>query len=297
MVGRANRSEHINWNQVFYFSQIAATGSMKAAAEKLGLSSPTLSEHLAQLEADLNIKLFQRQYRKLALTPEGARLFQYARQMFETGKRFIDVIAPTPLGLYPLSVGMVPGSSFTFAFDVLQSYLREYRELSLNVLSFKHEQLESALLEGRLDFGFTDRKSERKDIVQIPIDVSDLAFFVSKDVEEKSLKEYLATMPLVICQSGRIGPSAIEEVLDSIDLKPQSIVVSEYPSFVKHLCKGGLGIAVLGKTHFDDEPTMRKLSLPKEIPNLVERLYVSWPKAAENAEAVKRLQPFLKKAD
>lgn len=293
MAGRIARGDHINWNQVFYFSQIADTGSMKAAAEKLGLSSSTLSEHLAQLESDLNVKLFQRQHRKLTLTSEGARLFQYARQMFETGKRFIDVISPIPLGSYPISVGMVPGSSFAFAFNVLHNYLREFSDVSLNVLSLKHEQLETALLEARLDFGFTDRRSERRDIVQVQIASSELNFFVSQNIPEKSLRDYLQTMPLALCQSERIGPSAIEEVLDSFDLHPKNVVVSEYPSFVKHLCRQGLGVAVLGSSHFSDDTTMKMLKLPSEFPNLVERLYATWAADSENAESVKRLQPFL----
>jgi DNA-binding transcriptional LysR family regulator len=88
MNGIINRADQINWNQVFYFSEIAAAGSVKNAAEKLGLSPSTLSEHLGQLEHDLNIKLFQRQHRKLILTDEGARLFHSAREMFESGKTF-----------------------------------------------------------------------------------------------------------------------------------------------------------------------------------------------------------------
>lgn len=293
MVGRIDRVSHINWNQVFYFSQIAAAGSMKAAAEKLRLSSSTLSEHLAQLEAELCVKLFQRQHRKLALTSEGARLFQYARQMFETGKGFIDVISPIPLGCYPVSVGMVPGSSFDFAYNMLQRYLREYRELSLNVVSIKHEQLENALIEARMDFGFTDRRSERKNIMQVPVVTSELTFFASKKVADMPLREILLRMPLVLCRSERIGRSAVEEVLDSLDLNPRNIVISEYPSFVKHLCREGLGIAVLGKSHFDDDPTMTMLDLPREFPCLVERLYVTWTLDSENAEAIAKLKSML----
>lgn len=293
MPGRHERSNHINWNQVFYFSQIAETGSMKAAAERLGLSSSTLSEHLSQLEADLHLKLFQRQHRKLALTSEGARLFQYARQMFETGRRFIDVIAPTPLGNHPICVGMVPGSSFGFAYSILHRYLAEYQDLSLTVTCMRHERLETALLEARVDFGFTDRRSERRDIVQSQIASSELGFFISSRVPNRSLNEHLESMPLVLCQSDRLGPSVIEEVLDSLDIHSKRIVVAEYPSFVKYLCQEGLGIAVLGKGHFINGPSMKMLELPAEFPALVERLYLTWAADAGNAEAVIRLKPLL----
>ncbi len=288
-----NRGDQINWNQVFYFSQIAAIGSIKDAAEKLSLSPSTLSEHLSQLEADLNVKLFQRQHRKIALTSEGARLFQHARQMFETGRRFIDVISPTALGCYPISVGMVTGSSYSFAHDVLHRYLRAYSDISLNVLRFQHDQLESALLEARLDFGFTDRKTDRKDVGQKLVVESELRFFVSKSIPELSLAEYLQTKPLVICRGDRNSPSAVEELLDTVNLSPRNVIVSEYPSLVEFLCRAGDAVAVLGRAHFADDPTMRMLSLPLEFPPLVERLYVSWAIDSQNSESIQKLMVLL----
>src|SRR5688572_29086894 len=95
------KGSQINWNQVYYFSEIAAVGSIKDAAAKLDLTASTLSLHLSQLETDLEIQLFYRQHRKLTLTPEGTRLFLHAKAMFETGQRLIDVVSPVPLGCYP----------------------------------------------------------------------------------------------------------------------------------------------------------------------------------------------------
>lgn len=96
------KGNQINWNHVFYFCQIARHGSIKTAATELGLSSPTLSEALNELEKDLEVVLFRRQHRKLVLTRQGSRLFQHAKQMFEAGQRLIDVVSPVPLGCYPL---------------------------------------------------------------------------------------------------------------------------------------------------------------------------------------------------
>lgn len=293
MVGRISRGDHINWNQVFYFSQIAATGSMKAAAEILGLSSSTLSEHLSQLEADLNLKLFQRQHRKMTLTADGARLFHYARQMFETGKRFIDVISPTALGGYAVSIGIVTSSSYAFAHAIINRYLKCFDDVSLNVLRYQHDALETALLEARLDFGFTDRKSERRDIVQHLVVESELCFFVSKKVPELALKEYLQTLPLVICRGDRNGPSAVEDLLDSIGLAPRNVIVAEYPSLVEFLCREGSAVAVLGRAHFATDPTMRMLSLPLEFPSLVERLYASWASDSQNSQKILQLRDVL----
>lgn len=293
MSGRVNRGDQINWNHVFYFSEIAASGSVKAAAEKLGLSPSTLSEHLGQLESDLNLKLFERQNRKMHLTPEGARLYTSARQMFETGKRFIDLISPTSLGCYPISVGIVPGSSYSFAHGILQNYIKSHRDVSAHILQFQHDDMETALLEAKLDFGFTDQRSERKNIIQTTVEASELNFFVSGKLPDKDLSEFLDELPLVICRSNRRGPTAAEEVLESMDLTPKSLVVSEYPSLVESLCREGACIAILGRSHFEKDPSVRMLKSPIDFPRLTEKLYATWHVDGENSEAIKRLKPFL----
>lgn len=293
MSTRVIRGDQINWNHVYFFSEIAALGSVKAAAEKLGLSPSTLSEHLGQLESDLNLKLFERQNRKLHLTAEGARLSASARQMFETGKRFIDLISPTPLGSYPISVGIVPGSSYSFAHKILQNYIKSHDDVSAHILQFQHYDMEKAILEAKLDFGFTDQRSERKNIVQTTVEASELNFFVSATLPEKDLADFLTELPLVVCRSGRRGPTAAEEVLESMDLAHKCLVVSEYPSLVESLCREGACIAILGRSHFESDPSVRMLNSPKDFPRLTEKLYATWHVDGENSEAIKRLKPFL----
>jgi DNA-binding transcriptional LysR family regulator len=287
------RGDQINWNQVFYFSEIAAAGSIKIAAEKLDLSPSTLSEHLSQLESSLNVRLFQRQHRKIILTPEGARLFQYARQMFETGKRFIDVISPTALGGYPVTIGVVPSPSYSFAHRLIADYIRRHRDASVHVLSYQQEALEAALLESKLSFGFTDRRSDRKGIVQCPAFSSELGFFVSSELAGRELQDLLTELPLLICRSERRMPSGVEEILGALDLTPANIVVSEYAVLVENLCREGAGVALLGRMHFRNDPTVRMLQLSPNFPRMSEKLYATWLHDGENTEAVQRLKAFL----
>jgi DNA-binding transcriptional LysR family regulator len=297
MSEKIKRGDQINWNQVFYFSEIAAAGSIKDAAEKLGLTSSTLSAHLSQLESDLNIKLFQREHRKLTLTSDGASLFQSARQMFESGKRFIDVISPRSLGCYPVSIGIVPGASYAFAHNIIKKYIFVHGGTSLNVLRIQHDEIEPSLLQSKIDFGFTERKSDNPEIRQKSVVASDLSFFVSSHLPQKSLRQHLQKMPMVICRSERRVPSAVEEVLECLDLSPRNIIISEYPSLVEFLCRQGTAVGVLGALHFADEPGVRKLSLPKDFPSLKERLYATWAAGTENLQAIQSLIGILEETD
>ncbi|UWQ81313.1 LysR family transcriptional regulator [Leisingera sp. S132] len=72
-----------DWNHIRAFLATAETGSLSAAARKLGLTQPTLSRQVAALEADLGVLLFERLGRALALTDAGQELLAHSRKMGE----------------------------------------------------------------------------------------------------------------------------------------------------------------------------------------------------------------------
>ncbi len=73
--------DKIDWNHARAFCATADSGSLSAAARKLGLTQPTLSRQVAALEAELGVALFERVGKKLALTDAGLGLVEHARAM------------------------------------------------------------------------------------------------------------------------------------------------------------------------------------------------------------------------
>src|SRR5215469_14636458 len=53
------------------FRAVASYGSFTKAAEAMGYSQPSISHQVAQLERELSAQLFERQPRRVALTPAG----------------------------------------------------------------------------------------------------------------------------------------------------------------------------------------------------------------------------------
>jgi DNA-binding transcriptional LysR family regulator len=53
------------------FREVAVLGSFTRAAEVLGYAQPSVSHHIAQLERELGAQLFERQPRRVRLTPAG----------------------------------------------------------------------------------------------------------------------------------------------------------------------------------------------------------------------------------
>ncbi|CAN7409556.1 LysR substrate-binding domain-containing protein [Bosea sp. LjRoot90] len=64
------------------FEAAARSGSFSAAAESLNLTHGAISRQVAKLEHWLGLRVFERQARGVALTPEGQRLFQRTQEAF-----------------------------------------------------------------------------------------------------------------------------------------------------------------------------------------------------------------------
>jgi molybdate transport repressor ModE-like protein len=76
----------ISLGQLELFERVAQEGSISAAARALGLSVATASRQLQQLEQHLGAPLFNRSTRSLALTQQGERFRDDARQILNTAR-------------------------------------------------------------------------------------------------------------------------------------------------------------------------------------------------------------------
>lgn len=75
------RMDQPDWNQLKAFLETAETGSLSAAARKLGLTQPTLSRQVAAIEKQLGVMLFERVGKSMVLTGTGLALLEHARVM------------------------------------------------------------------------------------------------------------------------------------------------------------------------------------------------------------------------
>lgn len=84
--------ETFDWALIQTFLAVAETGSLSHAARQLGVSQPTAGRQIARIEESLDLTLFHRQPRGLALTETGIALLPHAKTMAE-GMRALQVSA------------------------------------------------------------------------------------------------------------------------------------------------------------------------------------------------------------
>jgi LysR family transcriptional regulator, transcriptional activator of nhaA len=82
----------LNYNHLYYFHVAAFEGTVAAAAARLGVTQPTVSEQLRALERALGSELFERTQTGLKLTESGRLTFEVTSQMFRFGEKLVELL-------------------------------------------------------------------------------------------------------------------------------------------------------------------------------------------------------------
>jgi LysR family transcriptional activator of nhaA len=86
----------LNYNHLHYFHVAATEGSVAAAAERLGVTQPTVSEQVRALERALRVILFERSPSGLKLTDAGRLAYEQTSVMFRAGERLVESLGHNP---------------------------------------------------------------------------------------------------------------------------------------------------------------------------------------------------------
>jgi LysR family cyn operon transcriptional activator len=150
--------------QLRYFLAVAEAGNFSRAADRIGMSQPSISLQMRDLEAGLGLALFQRRGRKILLTPAG-RIFEgHARGMLRQLENCLEDLSRGPEQLRgALNVGVVPFLNVALIPQLLGRFAPANPGIRLMVQEFSSPDIETALEDGRVHvgLGFLTRHSPR----------------------------------------------------------------------------------------------------------------------------------------
>lgn len=173
------RMDQLDWNQLKAFLQTAETGSLSAAARKLGLTQPTLSRQVAAIEQRMGVTLFERVGKAMALTPTGLDLLEHARAMGAAA----EALRLAASGRSHAVGGVVSISATdAVANHLLPPLVRQLREKepSIDIAVISSDAL-SDLLRREADIAIRHVKPEQPDLIARLIREAAANFYASED--------------------------------------------------------------------------------------------------------------------
>jgi len=125
----------IPWDDAQLFLLVAESGSLSAAARRLGMTQPTVSRKLAELEVALGEPLFDRERTGVSLTEFGQRLLGPAREMARWAAELSTNAAqrPSPRGVVRITVP--PGIGHLFLAPWALEARAHLPDIDLHVIS------------------------------------------------------------------------------------------------------------------------------------------------------------------
>ena len=269
----------LNYHHLFYFMTIAEEGSVSKAAKKLSIGQPTLSTQLKQFEENIDIRLFEREHKKLIITEQGKIALDYARTIFKTGLEMIEVLNDRIQPLNPtLHIGALDSIPKNFILKLTQK-----------ALNFTDCQI--TLTEANFDVLLKDLSAHKIDLVLsnfVPIGIDAKAIFpkliIKKNISIYSSYKYkhlkrnfpksISTQPLVFpTYDSKLRPDLDHWAqLNEIEL---NIVVESQDIEVKKLMAiNGIGLIAASSHSVEQQVKNKELIELGRLEDVYEELYI-----------------------
>src|SRR4051812_33356828 len=134
-----------------YFLAVAEAGSFSRAADRLGISQPSVSQQMRDLEAGLRVALFQRRGKRILLTSAGLVFREHARAILRQFENFLQELHSDGQQLRgALNVGVIPVLNVALMPDLLGLFTAKHPGISVIVDEISSTEIETALEEGRM---------------------------------------------------------------------------------------------------------------------------------------------------
>jgi LysR family hydrogen peroxide-inducible transcriptional activator len=138
--------------QLEYLVAIADLGSFHRAARACGVSQPGLSAQIQQLETLLDLRLLERDRRRVLLTPAGAEIVRRARSVLAEARGLVESARALQRPLCgALRLGVIPTIAPYLLPRALPRIRRRHPELRLQLLEAQTGDLVDGLARGELD--------------------------------------------------------------------------------------------------------------------------------------------------
>jgi DNA-binding transcriptional LysR family regulator len=143
------------------FVSVASSGSFTRAAEELGISQPTVSQHVRRLEQSVGRQLLSRDTRTVSLTEDGEAMAGFARAILGAHDQAVRYFAGSPVR-GRLRFGAADDLALTQLPRILRAFRQLHPRVDLELTVTQSGVLERRLRAGHLDMVLVKQAPTRK---------------------------------------------------------------------------------------------------------------------------------------
>ncbi len=156
--------------QLKYCIAVAEHRNFTTAAEHAFVTQPTLSMQIQKLEQELDLTIFDRTQKPIVLTEVGKKIVEQAKLIVAESERMLDVVDQEK-GVIggTFKLGIIPTIMPTLLPMFLQTVLKAYPQLALEIEEMPTQQILENLEKGTLDAGIAATPLGMEQIVEKPL--------------------------------------------------------------------------------------------------------------------------------
>lgn len=265
-----------------YFVKVVELKTITAAAEALFIAQPSLSQHMANLEAELGVKLLERSVHGTRATNTGELLYRHAKMIlrqFDDAQSAIRSESEAPSGR--VAIGLPTSTSRIVAAPLLERIRERYPLIELELIEASSGDLVAQVASDRLALAVTmNARADSRLRIEPVLEEELFVVVAATDQTADALSvDALAALPLLLPTHPNSVRVAMERLFNERHLRFQLVAETSAVEILILAVERGLGATILPTSAFAlaqqhgrvrgvpllDRPLLRELSLSLSV--------------------------------
>lgn len=252
------------------FIRVCEENGITAAAKKLHMTQPSVSQVIQELEAHYQTLLFERLGRRIFITEAGRRLLRYSRNLIN-----LNLQTEQAMRAFNEVYHLRLGASITIGSSILINLIKHITENypSKEIFSEIHNtsELEEMLLNDNLDLALVEGEIHSEYLITKPFMDDELVFIIGKNhplANKKITYDDLAKLKFFIRETGSGTRELFEQVMHQHNVYYQTGGIYNSMEAIKKAVIAGLGVSVISTEAIKDDLDAHNL-IAFTMPDLV----------------------------
>jgi LysR family nitrogen assimilation transcriptional regulator len=281
---------------ISYFVRIADAGSVRLAADQLGIAQSALSRQVRLLEGEIGMPLLVRHARGVRLTAAGVQFLEHCQRVnreIALLREEMRVRKEVPRG--SVALGMPPTLGPLLLPGAIERAHQQCPEVALRVVEGYSTTLFDALLAGQIDLAILMNPPASRTLTLQPL-VSEPIVVLMPPRSATAARDFftmqeLAATPLIVTGAMR---AIVEDRLRRLNLKPLIQIEVGAIEAIRRLLLRGSGITVLPVSVFHEEIRAGSIAACGIADGDFHRmLYLAYPTKFRHTAAVEAISQIL----